>query len=98
VVMDSLRRGALRIALAATMLWEVAAGIAGGLHVTAVLRPGLADALPTAVDEASRSPLVQAGIPRDSETGMLGDHHVFGVVGGVYCMGRVAGGKDDCGP
>jgi hypothetical protein len=81
VVMESLTRGALRIALAATMLWEVAAGIAGGLHVSAVLRPGQANVLPTALGEAWRSPLVQPSIPRDSETGILRDHHVFGVVG-----------------
>jgi hypothetical protein len=89
VVMDPLMRGALCIAWVATMLWEVAAGIASGLRVSAELRPGVAIVLPIALDEASRSPLVQLSLPRDSEMGMLRDHHVVGVAGGVLLkLGR----------
>jgi hypothetical protein len=83
VVMDSLMRGALRIAWVATVLWGLAAGIASGLRVSAELRPGVAIVLPIALDEASRSPLVQRRLPRDSEMGMLRDHHVVGVAGEI---------------
>jgi hypothetical protein len=96
VMMESRVRGVLRIALAASILWELAAGIASGLHVSAPLRPGFANVLPIALDEALRSPLLQLGIPRASETAMMSGQHVDGV-GGEYCLGSVDGSEDGSG-
>jgi hypothetical protein len=96
VFMESLVRGVLRIALAGSILWELAAGIAGGLHVSALLRLGLGKVLPMAPEGALRYPLVRLSNPRDSETAMLSDHHVVGVAG-EYCIGSVDGSEDDSG-
>jgi hypothetical protein len=71
-------------------------GFVGGLHVSAVLRRGLGKVLPIAPEGASRYPLWQLGIPRDSETAMLSDHHVVGVAR-EYCVGSVDGSEDDSG-
>jgi hypothetical protein len=83
VIMESLARDALRVALVATMLWELVAGIASGLHVSALLRPGLAKVLPNALDGAWRSPLALLSLAPDSETAILREHDVVGGAGGV---------------
>jgi hypothetical protein len=83
VIMGSLARDALRVALVATVLWALAAGIASGLHVSALLRSGLAKVLPNALDGACLSPLALLSLAPDSETAMLREPDMVGVAGGV---------------
>jgi hypothetical protein len=65
------------------MLWELSAGIARGLHVSALPRLGWPMCvLPIAPEEAQGSPLVQLSVRPDSETSVLRDHDVAGFRGG----------------